>query len=276
VESRSSANGEIYMQRVTPAASPLLTANGKCVGANTAEGTGYLEIVKNEEGNFLLAYNDYATSYDVDTKKLSPDGTTLWQNLTVTTNGASAYPKPVSDGNKGMYIFYRNNSAGKLYALALDSLGVAYSGWTVPGTDFGAMSNYSGFNPNYDFDAVSTVNNEAIVVWNRQNGAENDIYACNLLPSGANCSALSVEEISQSNINIYPNPFSGELFVSGGAAGQSYTFRLFDITGKAILQQALLPETQNMIHATGLSSGIYVYEIIAQDHAVQRGKLIRQ
>lgn len=281
VEARSSANGEIYMQRVTPAASILLTANGSCVGANTTDGTSYLEIVKNEEGNFLLSYNDYATSYDVDAKKIAPDGTTIWQNLTVTTNGTSAYPKVVSDGKKGMYIFYRGTSAGKLYALALDSLGVAYSGWTVPGTDFGSMSNYSGFNPNYDFDAVSTNAGEAIVAWNRLTGSTNDIFACNLLSTGLNCSPpVFIQETQENNeINIYPNPVENTLtvqFSSTTNANENDIFCVFDITGKLILKTTVLPLIENAINTEEIANGMYVFELKNKQEVLQRGKLIKQ
>ena len=282
VEARSSANGEIYMQQVTPAAGILLTANGKCVGANTTDGTSYLEIVKNEEGNFLLSYNDYATSYDVDAKKIAPDGTTIWQNLTVTTNGTSAYPKVVSDGKKGMYIFYRGTSAGKLYALALDSLGVAYSGWTVPGTDFGSMGNYSGFNPNYDFDAVSTNPGQAIVTWNRQAGLPHySVFACNLLSTGLNCSPpVFIQETQLYNeISIYPNPFENNLtvqFSSTTNSNENDIFCVFDITGKLILKTTVLPSIENAINTEELANGMYVFELKNKQEVLQRGKLIKQ
>jgi hypothetical protein len=256
VEARSSANGEIYMQRVTTTGTKLMGTNGTCVGANTADGTSYLEIVKNEEGNFLMAYNDYASWYDVDAKKIAPDGTTIWQNLTTTTNAASAYPKPVSDGHKGMFIFYKNTTSNKLYALALDSLGIAYSGWTVPGTDFGNIGNYSGFNPNYDFDAVASNTGEAIVSWNKVSGSYYQVYSCNLLSDGSNCTPpTSINSVYESqDIYVWPNPAENIINID---LTENSTLFLYNTLGE-LVSSMQATQGNNVINIADFPAGIYI------------------
>lgn len=279
IEARSSANGEIYMQRVSPSGTALLTANGKCVGANTADGTGYLEIVQDNDGNFLMAFNDYSVWYDIDVIKMAPDGNAVWQNLSATTNNASAYPKPVSDGHGGMFIFYMNNATNPyhLYAIALDSTGALYPGWNVPGTDFGTIGNYNAMNPNQDFDAVATNSEQAIVAWDRNTGSNYNVFACNLLGTGDNCTPPnSINELSENvEVNIYPDPVTENSVMEVKTGNQYYSLEIFDATGKLFYFIKKSGNNIIPIYTETLSNGIYFWKITLEDGRTASGKFIK-
>jgi hypothetical protein len=278
IEARNSGNGEIYMQRTNPAGSIMLLNHGKCIGANTTEGTSYLEIAQDEDANFLITFNDYSVSYDVDAIKMAPDGNAIWQNLTVTTNNHSAYPKPVSDGNGGMYIFYKyvSGSPYHLYALALDSLGNAYTGWTVPGTDFGGVDTYDAYNPNYDFDVTATRSHRAIAAWDRPDGGPDNIYTCNLLPDGSDCNVPMpfVPPFSSDLNGVFPNPFTDELYIKN-VTGEIQSAGLFDACGRLLIQKEINHTGLTTVSTGGLSGGLYFYILENKNGSLQTGLVVK-
>lgn len=72
--------------------------------------------------------------------------------------------------------------------------------------------------------------------------------------------------ITQSNIQVYPNPANNELNISVDDKGQAY---LYDITGKAILNSALTTGT-NKISLHALAAGTYYINITTGDNTVHR------
>ncbi|MFH0866810.1 MAG: T9SS type A sorting domain-containing protein [Bacteroidota bacterium] len=279
IEARTSANGEIYMQRVSPSGTAMLTANGKCIGANTADGTGYLEIVQDNDDNFLMAFNDYSVWYDIDVIKMAPDGNAVWQNLSATTNNASAYPKPVSDGHGGMFVFYINNATNPyhLYAIALDSTAALYPGWNVPGTDFGTIGNYNAMNPNQDFDAVATNTGQAIVAWDRNTGSNYNVFACNLLSTGDNCTLPDfINNFSENmSVNLYPDPITENSVLEVSNYNKKYSLEIYNASGKMVY--ALTNQSNSIvpIYREQYNKGIYFWKIISEDGKTFCGKFIK-
>jgi hypothetical protein len=191
IEAVLTANGEIYMQQVDPSGNFLLGANGIFLAGDVAStnGVDYLEVTQDADQNFLLAFNNLINFNDVSAMRVQPDGIILWNDTLVTTGGYSAYPLPISDGKRGMYLFYENtNTPQTLYAIGLDSLGNKYANWSLPGSSFGRVSTYDGFEPNYDFNAASTDSSKAVVSWTRvlPSGLF-ALFTCNLLPDGSVC-----------------------------------------------------------------------------------------
>jgi hypothetical protein len=263
VEARTSNNGEIYMQRVTDSASILLNTNGKCVGANTTDGTSYLEVEEDVNAeSYILVYNDYATWYDVDAKRINIDGTTVWQNLAMTTNTNSAYPKPVSL-TSGLLVFYKDiTGANRLKAIgADDATGTTFSWSSVP-SDFGLIGNFSGFNPNYDFDVTGVSPDHAIAVWNRLDGGRYKIYACNLWLTGENCTdVLDIQERAEAPGQIYPNPFCDHMDVDLRSLSDAVNFSLYDVWGREVMLIRLEGGMTHRIGTGSIAEGLYFYRV---------------
>jgi hypothetical protein len=286
VESRSSANGEIYMQQVSPAASPLLAANGILIGGNTSNGIDYLEVQQESDMDFLLAYNNLETFNDVETEKVKGNGTILWHDLANTTGGYSAYPMPVSDGNKGMFVFYKGTgSPDRLFALGVDSLGHLNTGvsWALPGPGFGVVSNNDPFEPNYDLNPIATKKGEAVVSWNRTVAGLFQVFTCDLLRNGNTCTnyPAGVEELSMQKgpILIYPNPFSDELILrilpESHLENANPLLRIYTLDGRLVQEERLHVLTETHISTAQIARGMYFYQVVDGEKIVQNGKIIR-
>ncbi|HWY99311.1 MAG TPA: T9SS type A sorting domain-containing protein, partial [Bacteroidia bacterium] len=267
VEARYTGNGEIYMQQVNPSGTALLAANGEYLFGDTtsgANGVDYVQVIQEADKNLLIAYNNLITFNDVAAMKVKPNGTILWNDSLTTSGGKSAYPYPALDGKNGVYLFYVNtNSPEKLYALAIDSNGAKYKGWTVPGSLFGTMSDYDGFNPNYDVNATETNPTEAVVAWNRQVGKLFIIYTCNLLSNGNNCqNPNGINEISNTadTYTLFPNPANANVTVRSSSYEGNKTVTIYNIVGQEINTiESSMKEV--VINTSQLSPGMYFVTI---------------
>jgi len=206
LEQRVTVNGEIYMQQISPAGTPLLASQGLMLAGDIASGQGvnYLQATQDADGNFSITYNNLITNNDVAAMRVQANGTVLWSDTLITNGGASANPYPVYDGTGGLYVFYVNTSTPeKLYGIALDASGKLRDGWTLPGSSFGAVSNYDVLNPNYDINAAF-VGGKAIVTWNRLlTSGYYEIFSCNLLSTGKQCTqCIPVITSLQGNVTL--------------------------------------------------------------------------
>ena len=159
-----------------------------------------------------------------------------------------------------MYVFYANtNTPEKLYALGLDSNGVLYATWALPGVGFGDLSDYDGFNPNYDQNAVGLYKGVAVVAWNRVSSGFYNIFTCNIHSDKSTCSSMvtGVENISAVNegYEIYPNPAANQLILSGNYSGTK-DVRVFNVLGQTLL--SLTNTTpQTTLNVSELKPGTY-------------------
>ncbi len=263
IESRVSANGECYMQQVSPTGTQLLATFGTLLAGNNANGIDYLEVKQEADMNFLMTYNNLNTFNDVAAMKLKSDGTILWNDTAITHGGYSAYPYPASDGNKGEYVFYVNtNNPEKLYALGLDTAGALYATWALPGVGFGNITNYDGFNPNYDLNAVGTNKGEAVVAWNKVSGGFYNVFTCNIHADKSTCSSPSgIEDITSPNDGyvVYPNPSSNKITLAGTYEGKK-EIMLYNVVGQTLAsfnKQGL----ESVIDISGLNPGVYFISV---------------
>lgn len=78
---------------------------------------------------------------------------------------------------------------------------------------------------------------------------------------------------------VYPNPFSQQTtiqIVSNKNTLEEYQLVLFDVTGRKIHPSVEKKENAFEINRSGLSSGIYFYQIISNTKVVSEGKIIVQ
>ncbi len=230
IESRLTGNGEIYQQQVDPSGNTLLTAGGNFVAGDVAStnGVDYLQVTQDADKNFLVTFNNLVNFNDVSAMRIKPNGTILFNDTLVTTGGYSAYPQSVSDGKRGMYIFYANTHTPQtLYAIGLDSLGRKYANWALPGSSFGRISTYDPFEPNYDLSAASTDSNRAIVAWTRfLPSGLCALFTCNLLHDGSVCTDQSLALSATSNHTVcYGSIDTLSASATGGNAPYQFAWR---------------------------------------------------
>ncbi|MBP7497123.1 MAG: T9SS type A sorting domain-containing protein [Bacteroidales bacterium] len=291
LESRMTGNGEIFMQRISPSGETKLEQWGKYISGRSATGDGisYVEITKDEQSNFLIVNNNYENSYDLYALKKAPNGNTIWVNKSVSANGTSAYPKVVSDGRKGMYIFYKDitGSPELLKALALDSTGALYDAWPVQGSNFGKINLFPmGMvaMPNLDFVVVPNIKGQAIVCWNRFMNNQFNLYACNLLSDGSNCSdrtgGMNNINARKNNIKIYPNPFNSEIKIDLPEdilnKNSCFVLRIYDITGKSVINKSFHPSISSTINTNYLNKGLFYFNLIKDDLIIDKGILVKE
>ncbi|MBL7889799.1 MAG: T9SS type A sorting domain-containing protein [Bacteroidia bacterium] len=85
-----------------------------------------------------------------------------------------------------------------------------------------------------------------------------------------------IEEITNGEIAVYPNPFSDvtTFVIHSDKTNGAYTFELFDVLGKKVMDQTNITAKQFQISRNGLESGVYFYKIYSSEMPVKTGKLI--
>jgi hypothetical protein len=85
-------------------------------------------------------------------------------------------------------------------------------------------------------------------------------------PSLANCSSLSIDEVSiEDTIKIYPNPANDQLFISTTISFDDVLVSLIDINGRVVLNKTLNLSNKNSINITQLESGVYIVNILSKN-----------
>lgn len=76
------------------------------------------------------------------------------------------------------------------------------------------------------------------------------------------CFALAVNEISESNMIVYPNPVKENLFIQhNGMLNKNYTASIFSLMGARVLEEKLSAASPLAIDVSKLVSGLYVLRI---------------
>ena len=155
----------------------------------------------------------------------------------ITVIGSASINLGDNDENVGENVFSENGNGGVIYALynnTSNAISAMHNCWDEENT------------PNTLADA------EAVIVH------ENDISSLGLVTfDPVNCGFLSVDEITQNAISIYPNPTSGQLTLSNNMSFNQ--MNVYSLDGKLIMQKALKIGENAMF--LELNSGIYLLEL---------------
>ena len=85
---------------------------------------------------------------------------------------------------------------------------------------------------------------------------------------------LSTSTFDQANVLVYPNPFQDELTVTS-ANEIPGAIKIYDFSGKLILEQSSFKSNENQINLQSLSSGLYLMKITLADKTISR-KIIKK
>ncbi|MFT4660436.1 MAG: hypothetical protein ACI8XB_000704 [Patiriisocius sp.] len=84
--------------------------------------------------------------------------------------------------------------------------------------------------------------------------------------------AVSIDELSSSALSIYPNPNNGEFTIVNDDKAGLYTLRVTDLTGRAIMNEAvsLGSGTAHVVRLNDVTAGVYVVQLVNEDNSAVR------
>ncbi|MGH2645426.1 MAG: T9SS type A sorting domain-containing protein, partial [Chitinophagaceae bacterium] len=133
-----------------------------------------------------------------------------------------------------------------------DVVTFTYTGGVTPDSvlwNFGDGTTSTALNPSHTFTDSGTIKVCLTV------------YACD---SGTYCSyittlaPLGVAMNAFSNVHVYPNPMSGQLFIENAESGDK--LKLYDIAGRKVYE-SIINNQKHSINTGGLSIGTYLLEL---------------
>ena len=147
-------------------------------------------------------------------------------------------------------------------------VGFTYTG-TTTGIDsvvwnFGDGSTSTTTNPIHTFTAVGTYT-VCVTVYT---SCGNDMSCSNVVVS-----TVGVPMISLANIQVYPNPTTDELYITGVL--QNTNYRLLNVTGVS-MQQGVLKYGINTLPVKGFAQGIYILEMTGADGARDIVRVVKE
>ena len=87
------------------------------------------------------------------------------------------------------------------------------------------------------------------------------------------CADLGINEASEINLNVFPNPASSFVDIHSEQSFDAATIQFLDGTGKVIYQSSPQFGNHLTINLESFSSGLYVYRIVENGSAIESGKL---
>ncbi|HLP14434.1 MAG TPA: ice-binding family protein [Flavobacteriales bacterium] len=91
-----------------------------------------------------------------------------------------------------------------------------------------------------------------------------------------NCATLSVNDAMQAgNVSVYPNPFNTQIHVQTESQLKNAGVYIYNYLGELILEKNISNQLIT-IDASGLTTGIYFYKIIAAGKLIQCGKIVSE
>ena len=87
--------------------------------------------------------------------------------------------------------------------------------------------------------------------------------------------ALSTDDVSLSNVEIYPNPAQDQLTIKTKSPGTIDKIELFDILGKKLMTRSInATHTENTISLNNFTNGLYIMKIYHEDRVLDIKKVL--
>jgi hypothetical protein len=148
------------------------------------------------------------------------------------------------------YPVYPTGSGSNLLALSVENYDNILIGWS----QLALQSNVTFGGGNHWRDRSNAV---ALILCNGAAARQSiiDNFGWTINDGGRNCSSLGIEDQTQLDISIYPNPTSNTLFISGNET--PIAVAIYNVLGKEVLSI----KNANNINVQALPSGVYVIRI---------------
>ena len=260
--------------------------NSKAANSNVVSGTVAASLELSDQGgdfNAPFAFSATSASY---TKALSgysvivlpfeanvPVGVQAYNMLpssskvlcTSVPNGKIPANTPVLINGNGTFTFTGSGSVSTTKAIVSNQFNADYS--TVKAYTGGyVLKTVGGVTGFYKISSGS----ETVPAFSAYITEEN-AYSASLLP--LEFETLAVQGISDSKLQLYPNPAKNEIFVNWKSSDAAYS--IIDAKGSLISHQSKLISGKNRIDISKLTSGVYFIEIYDAGKSI-RTKFIKQ
>jgi hypothetical protein len=91
--------------------------------------------------------------------------------------------------------------------------------------------------------------------------------------SDASQIGLSIDNIKENDLTLYPNPTNGSVYVQSSESMDGHSIKVLDLNGKVVYTGAI--QTGAPVQLQNLDSGLYIYEVYNEESArVSQGKVI--
>jgi hypothetical protein len=93
-----------------------------------------------------------------------------------------------------------------------------------------------------------------------------------------NCATLDIaEELENSSVSIYPNPFSSNTTISlkNIDLSNSTEFVLYNVLGEIVMSK-MIHQNSTDLDMNEIPSGVYIYHLLNDNKSIQSGKLIAE
>jgi hypothetical protein len=225
---------------------------------------GYFDFILDEKGSLYVGatFNEYISMDDIE----------------VTSNGGSDIflVKLDSEGKISGYRHFGSTDDENVKKIAKNFDGLTFGGEVYGETKERTIGDV-------DFIISGYVDHEAYTssVWDKD-FKEGKIGTKISKPNASSAIKKVVNDEKQNiNVNIYPNPFSSNLFVSVNSSGNvGYTLRLIDVLGREIWKQESESPKNATTHeintATKLEKGVYFIEVKGSNGIISLHKIVKQ
>jgi hypothetical protein len=275
-----SGDVNLYAQRISAEGVTQWTGNGVLFcGAPGSQ--GYPTIATDDAHGAIVAWSDARSSgWDIYAQRLDAGGTLHWADNGVAlcvASGSQGMPKVLPDGAGGAIVAWHDSrvAGSDIYAQRISAEGVVH--WATDGVALCTASGSQTY-PAIVADGVGGI----IAAWADLRGADSDIYAQSLKPTGGLGSLLAVPVGGATALALEPlrpNPLrGGPLTVRFTLASDACaTIELLDVAGRRVAARDLGGLGPGH-HAIGLdvpgtlAPGLYLVRL-RQEGAVRQGRL---
>ena len=88
--------------------------------------------------------------------------------------------------------------------------------------------------------------------------------------------SLSTPSLNESEVTIFPNPATNELYIKNNNNLALQNISIADLTGKVVFNQDIQNIDSNAVNITSLAKGIYLVTVETQSGLTATSKIIKQ
>jgi hypothetical protein len=212
---------------------------------------------------FRDSRNSIGTGYEIFYKH-STDGGITWNSDTQLSNfHVTVYNPSVSVSGSGVHVVWADNHEGNFE--------IYYDRSADGGKSWESVTRLTNNTAVSFYPFVAASNTGVHVIWQENRDGNYEIYY-KRNPTG-NMVGLNELTSSESQISVFPNPFTNEISFST-TGNEPYEVIIYDITSKRILQKKFTSIAA--LNTSTLSKGIYMYEVKGKNCIQKKGKIIKE
>ena len=85
---------------------------------------------------------------------------------------------------------------------------------------------------------------------------------------------LGIGDVEQLSLSVFPNPTDNSATIEWNTHLPNFTFELYDVSGRQVLEQANLSGNRYLLEKGTLQEGFYIYQIKSKGNNIGQGKVV--